>query len=136
MVERLFPAGFRHRFPAGGLGRRASGFGPAAPRPPGLRVSHVKPLRLAGVLGGAMLWTAPALAQNAAVIPVSVVVVDLPGNLSALGAAPASWMAEAGIALEGGSPGRRYSVGGGALMVVPETIEPDRVRVRLEYVGN
>jgi hypothetical protein len=83
-----------------------------------------------------MLWAAPALAQNAAVIPVSVVVMDDPGNLSALGAAPAGWMAEAGIAVPEGTPGRRYSVGGGALMVVPETIEPDRVRVRLEYVGN
>ena len=135
MVERLFPDGFR-RLPAGGLRLRASGFVPAAPRPPGVRAQHVKPLRWTGVLGGAMLWAAPALAQNAAVIPVSVVVMDLPGNLSALGAAPAGWMAEAGIASPGGSPGRRHSVGGGALMVVPETIEPDRVRVRLEYVGN
>lgn len=135
MVDRYFRDGFRHRFPAGGLGR-ASGFAPAAPRLPGVRAPRVRPLRWIGVLGGAMLWAAPALAQNAAVIPVSVVVMDLPGNLSGLGAAPAGWMAAAGIAVRGGSPGRRYRVGGGALMVVPETIEPDRVRVRLEYVGN
>jgi len=136
MVERPFLGGFRHPFSAGGPARRASGFIPADPPPPGVRVARVTPLRWAGLLGGAMLGAAPALAQNAAVIPVSVEVMDVPGNLSVLGAAPAVWMAEAGMGVPGGTPGHRYSIGGGALMVVPETIDPDRVRVRLEYVGN
>lgn len=136
MVELFFRGGAQPPLPVGELGRDAPGFVPAERASRGLGVPRALHLRWAGLLGAAMPGAAPAVAQNAAVIPVSVVVVDVPGNPSVLGAAPAGWMAEVGIGVQGGAPGRRYSAASGALMVVPEAIEPDRVRVRLEYVGN
>lgn len=89
-----------------------------------------------GWLGGATAGAAPALAQNAAVIPVSAVVLDVSGDPAVLGVTPGGWLAAAGLGLPGGTPRGPHRVEAGALMVVPETIEPDRLRIRLEYVGN
>lgn len=92
---------------------------------------------LAVVTGLVLARPCPALAQNAATIPVSVQVLEVPG-LSGGGSAgaPGDWLAEASVAWVGTLPGRSVAVGGGLAAVVTETIEPDRIRARLEYVGN
>jgi hypothetical protein len=79
----------------------------------------------------------PALGQDAAAIPVAAEVVDVPmlrqpGWLRELPA----WLDRVETGGSGRQRGDRVMVGGGLAALVAETIEPDRARVRLEYIAN
>jgi hypothetical protein len=131
MVELQRRRVFQRTLRRGGRDRPPEGGVRADPLPPQARLLRVGRVGWVGLLGGAMLGAAPAVAQNAAVIPVSAVVIEVPGGPAAgAWATPASWIAS------GAMPGRPLSLGQGIVMVVPERVEPDRLRVRLEYVAN
>jgi hypothetical protein len=85
------------------------------------------------VVGVAAGLGRPAFAQNAATIPVAVQVVDVPAF------PPQGVPADRTQALAPGQlppPGQVTLLGVGLAALRTETIEPDRVRVRLEYVAN
>jgi hypothetical protein len=77
----------------------------------------------------------PALAQNAASIPVAVRIAEVPVFPSPR-AVPPEACARALACRSLLPPDRTVFLQDGLVALVTKTIEPDRVRVRLEYVGN
>jgi hypothetical protein len=99
------------------------------------RGSH--PITTCGLFLLSLGVATPALGQDAAAIPVAAEVVDVPmlrqpGWLREL----PGWLDRVETGGSGRQRGDRVMVGGGLAALVAETIEPDRVRVRLEYIAN
>jgi hypothetical protein len=97
------------------------------------RGSH--PLAAGALLLLSLSVSRPLLGQDAATIRVSAEIVEVPVLGPWLRELPA-WLGQVGIGASRWPGDRRITLGGGLVALVAETIEPDRVRVRLEYIGN
>ena len=126
------------RPPMGGAdGWARAGFASEAADPHERGRSPLRTSIWAGLVLFGVMPAAPALAQNAAAMPVSAVVLEAPAIRTLEGlVVPHAWLVTGGNHQQDRAPGRRVLVGGGLAAMVVETIEPDRVRVRLEYIAN